>query len=71
MTKENQIKFVQSLTTSVCNEILSKIKLGKIPEEWDGMELRELLKDKFAYESGYLDGKRKNDYKNTVIEKNL
>lgn len=48
MNKEEQIEFVIQLTDNVKNEILQKINKNKIPENWDGIELRWLIADKFS-----------------------
>ena len=72
MDRKNKVLFVKNLTASICNEVVSKIEQGKIPEEWDGMELREILKEKFSREAGYLTSRiRKREYNNTVIVNNL
>ena len=54
MTRAEQKRFVHNLTASIRDEILSKIKSGRVPEQWDGIELREMLAQKFKYESWYL-----------------
>ena len=79
MKRKQQKMFVKNLTASIGIEIISKIESGRIPENWDGLELRQLIKDKAAVES-YLDkedkgyGKRSARYKfyaNTVFVENL
>ena len=47
MTKREQVRIVRELTGSVFEEIRNKIKLGRVPAEWDGHELRCLVADKF------------------------
>ena len=75
MTKDEKILFIAKLTGSICNELAAKIRDGRIPEEWDGHELRELLAEKFAAEtSSVLKNKRSARYKayrNTVLTNNL
>ncbi len=45
-------------------ELIKKVQDGRIPESWDGHELRELLADKFAAErSEPLSNKRGARYK--------
>lgn len=75
MTRDDQKKFVTSLCDSIKDEVIKKIESGKIPENWDGMEFRQLLKDNFAHQT-YLDNrsfgygkktKRYREYVNTVI----
>ena len=73
MNKKDKITFVKNLTASIRDEIISKIKLGRIPEDWDGQELREILADKFDNERYFRDkrDKRAREYQNTVICENL
>jgi hypothetical protein len=56
----------------VRREIIKLIDNGKIPEEWNGHELRQLIADKFNYEkTQVMKGNRLKDYKNTVYLNNL
>ena len=70
MNKQEKKRFIKNLTGSIRDELISKI--DKIPENWDGYELRQLLADSFKQEA-YLKmtGKRKKDYTNNVIINNL
>lgn len=64
MTKEEKIIFITKITGSICSELCAKVRDGRIPEEWDGHELRELLAEKFAAEKGQvLVNKRSARYK--------
>ncbi len=73
MTGKEQKKFVAELIDNVKVEI--EAKLGKIPDDWDGIELRWLIRDSFSAVvfGGYTDrrSKRYKDYSNTVIIENL
>lgn len=73
MTGKEQKKFVAELIDNVKVEI--EAKLGKIPDHWDGIELRWLIRDSFSaiVFSGYTDrrSKRYKEYANTVIIENL
>jgi len=74
MTKKNKIRFVENLTGSIKSKIISKIESGKIPDSWNGFELRQLLADKFTSESWLMPNKkmkRRRDYENTVIINNI
>ena len=71
MTRTEQRKFVRSLAITIAEKVVSKIESGRIPEEWDGFELRQLLADKFAHESFKMDNTRKKEYNNTVLVNNL
>lgn len=46
MTRREKQKFVRDLIGSVQKTILAKIP--QMPEEWDGIELRQLIADTFA-----------------------
>ena len=75
MTNNDKIRFIENICNSVKKEIKSKIENNKTPENWDGIELRELLKIKFGNESYYFEGKKKQkrykDFINTCIVENL
>jgi len=72
MKSKEQIQFVTDLTNAVRDKIIKQIETGKIPETWDGIELRWLLRDKFeAQTSSRVDKKRKREYNNTVLVENI
>lgn len=77
MTKIDQLDFVGILANSIKNDIQQAIIEGKIPEDWDGHELRKLLADKFidAAELSTLNsnkrGTRAARYRNTVLNNRL
>lgn len=60
-------------TASVAAELISKA--NRMPDEWDGHELRTLLSEKFAQETtpcmNDKRGRRYRDYQNEVIVRNL
>ena len=41
MKRDEQEAFLQDLADSIIGEMHAKIQQGKIPEQWDGYELRE------------------------------
>src|SRR3990167_1436659 len=53
MTRSEQKKFVRELCFNVMHSILVK----KLPEEWDGHELRRYIADKFDECAGTVGGK--------------
>ena len=69
MDKEQKIAFVKSMLKSIGAEILEDIEKGKVPETWDGIELRWLIQDRA--QSHYGDLRRKKEYTNTVIVNSL
>lgn len=70
---EFQATFVKDLAGSVVSEMLEQIKAGKVPAEWNGIELRQWFADKFADTriKGTMDKRRMRDYRNVVITRNL
>lgn len=73
MTPHQQRQFVRELINTVEREIADKIASGAIPEEWDGVELRQYLADKFAgcIIKGIMRRARTRAYRNTVLINNL
>lgn len=68
---EGKIKLVRDLTASVLKTVEGHIRSGRIPETWDGHELRAYLAEKFEESKASMDGRRLKDYKNDVIVNNL
>jgi hypothetical protein len=70
-SKEDKVIFINGLIDNVRNDILKKV--DRMPENWDGWELRALIADYFnAANFGFSgNSKRKKDYKNTCIVDNL
>lgn len=75
--KERQKMFVLELCASVSEDIIKSIRGGKVPEKWDGHELRCLLAERFE-ESAKISLIRDNprsarakDFRNTVNVNNL
>ena len=65
--------FIDDLCDSIKLTVVDSI--SKMPEEWDGFELRELIAEKATQSAGWLNKpenrKRRKDYRNTVIVRNL
>ena len=47
MTREEQKTFVVELTENIAEKVQKYIESEKIPAEWNGLELRILLKELF------------------------
>ncbi len=73
MDKQTQINFVTQLGGAVLEKIVADIEAGKTPEDWDGIELRWLLAERFGrcVLSGTSNKRRKREYNNTVLVNNL
>lgn len=69
MDAETQKKLVKSLCDNLASFVIGQIENGKIPENWDGIELREYLAEQTIIRP--ISGKRKKDYKNTIIVNGL
>jgi hypothetical protein len=76
MKQRDQKRIVRDLTKSISRSVCGAIDKRKIPEDWDGIELRQLLRDIFERESCMSDRDpwfrtRFKDYKNYVTTNNL
>ena len=72
MNTIQQKRFVKELINNVEIEIIANIDAGKTPDDWDGTELRWYISEKFAdCVFGDFSKRRKAEYKNTVLTKNL
>ena len=71
MNAKEKERFITDLCDSVKHELISKI--DRMPENWDGYELRELLQDKFEAESIIPDKRcaRYREYRDTCLINNL
>ena len=71
MTRYDQCDFILTLIRNVKEQILSN--LNKYPEEWDGIELRWLIANKFSEVVNPRMGSRsrKRTFNNECIVKNL
>lgn len=74
MTKRDQVAFLRNLSAGIVDSMIAKIKAGRVPEDWDGHELRQWVVD-YARESAIvssgLRGKRAREYRNTRLVNNL
>jgi hypothetical protein len=74
MTNNEQAIFIDQLVHSVKSDLVKLATSGKLPEDWDGTELRWLIADKFAdvvIGGAGKASKRKREYKNTCLVNNL
>ena len=71
MTKKDQRRIILEMCRSQRKAMLER--LPRIPEQWDGHELRALFQDVATYGYGHstMDGKRRKDYRNTCYIANL
>lgn len=69
MTPADKKVFIHDLCSSIKHSILEKV--DRMPEDWNGIELRQLLADRFADATAPMQRKRMKEYKNTVRILNL
>jgi|JI10StandDraft_1071094.scaffolds.fasta_scaffold1280204_2 hypothetical protein len=72
-TMPEKSAFVHDLIDSVRAELMRDIAAGKIPEHWDGVQLRALTAERFARSRMGREGDRRfwRDYRNDVTTRNL
>jgi hypothetical protein len=73
MNRKQQKTFVKALSKNIAKGICDWVDEGRIPETWDGHELRQLLADRHSEsaERALRDKKRRWKYHNTKIVNNL
>jgi hypothetical protein len=71
MDKENQARIISELTGGVIAKILVDIVEGKVPEAWDGFELRHWVASRFAAECRAMPRQRMLEYKELKTINNL
>lgn len=73
MNKREQSAFVHELSETVARQIIHEIQMGRIPGNWDGHELRELLSlaHKRSGAISPMKGKRKREFNNVILVNNL
>jgi hypothetical protein len=72
MTRKDQVRFVEDRLGSLPVLLVRDIQAGKLPEEWDGIELRQWSADR-AQRCPWLSlrGQRLRDSRTTVLVNNL
>ena len=66
LTKKEKKRFVTDLTNSIKKSVIQSIHSGRVPENWDGIELRKYLADLFEANSVKIVGERLRQYKNDL-----
>lgn len=62
-------KFIIDLVEAVKGQMLSKV--GSMPEEWNGIQLRQYISDCFASQVHRMTRTQKRDYNNDIITRNI
>jgi hypothetical protein len=71
MTRHQRAQFITDLMDSMKSSLLNKAE--RMPDDWDGFELRQYIQD-FVTENAIfrpMDRKRAKAYRNTVLVNNL
>jgi hypothetical protein len=71
MNTNEKKEFISNLVAAVRDDLLNKV--DAMPDEWNGIELRQLIADKFKEQTraDLMKGKRGRDFRNEVIVKNI
>jgi hypothetical protein len=71
MNADEKKQFVKELVEQLAETIIRDIETGKVPEDWDGIELRWLLSGRSNSNFGETQKKRKKAYRNTIMVNGL
>lgn len=71
MNKNEKIQFVLDLSRTIQRTALDAIIDDKIPEDWDGVELRWYLAELHKRSASFGNTSRKRKYNNTINTSNL
>lgn len=69
MTKHEQTKLLEAILDHMKGHLMSKVE--HFPENWDGIEIREYVADKFKQEARPMQVKRLRRYRNDVMTRPL
>ena len=70
MNKQHHKAMVKGILKSLEKTLLDKLK--DLPDEWDGIEIRQWIADTYANHFSYkMDRKRMKNYRNTRLVNNL
>jgi len=70
MGTNEQINFVRKTASAIAESIVADILAGKIPETWDGIELRQLLAERAPWHVK-MKPTRLSAYRNHILVENL
>lgn len=69
MTKKDKKEFINDLVRCIRKALLQK--LDRVPEEWDGHELRNWIADAFDREKSDLNLSRRRAFNNAILINDL
>ena len=70
MTKQQQIQYLSALSNSILSDMIKKIEANKVPDNWDGLELRQWLHDK-TISPFPMSKRQRKDYNNILLTTDL
>jgi hypothetical protein len=71
VTREEQEALARGMCDDMCGRIIEDIRTGRIPEHWNGIQLRLLMSERAA---GYImcaTPQRKREFRNDCLVHNL
>ena len=66
-----QIEFVRQLAQTIAGSMIEDIESGRVPDRWDGRQLKQLFADRADRLTYKMDRKERMEYNNTVLVENL
>ncbi len=69
MDAKEQKRLLKDILHNIERDMIGKIDTGKIPENWDGIELREYIADQAKWHK--MEKRRAKAYRNTVLVNGL
>lgn len=71
MIRAWQVEFVRQLSQTITDRMVGDIEAGRIPEHWDGKQLRQLFADRAGEQTAKMERRDRMEYNNTVLVENL
>ena len=71
LSRVDKLTFVNDLVGDVTEKIKDNIRLGLVPDSWDGIELRQYVADTFLAHTTTMHKARLQQFKNDVLIHNL
>jgi hypothetical protein len=69
MDRTEQKQLTREIAEHAVEHVIKQIEAGKIPEDWDGIELRWYLEERISWHRD--DPSRKRAYRNTLMVNGL
>jgi len=66
-----QIRFVKELTDNITQALIADITAGHIPDDWNGIQLRQLLADWYTRNTIRMKDRDQREYRRMKLLNNL